>query len=94
MSQEELSKKIECLERRYDAQFRVIFNSIRELINAKPKDLIQVPPKRRRIGFGDYTLLLRVPKGIGIGPPLTGRLLPHHRTYGSRITAVRRELST
>ena len=53
VSNEELSNKIENLERRYDAQFRVVFNSIRELINAKPKELIQVPPKRRGIGFGD-----------------------------------------
>jgi hypothetical protein len=32
LSHEELSKKIEGLERRYDAQFKVVFNSIRELI--------------------------------------------------------------
>ena len=36
---------------RYDAQFKVVFNSIRELISSKPK----TPPAaagRRKIGFG------------------------------------------
>lgn len=50
-SHKELSRKIESLERRYDSQFKVVFNSIKELINAKPKELVQVP-SRRRIGFG------------------------------------------
>jgi hypothetical protein len=45
-----LAQKIEALERKYDSQFRVVFNSIRELITAKPKELVQIPTKKR-IGF-------------------------------------------
>lgn len=48
---QELSQKIDLLERRYNSQFKVVFNSIRELISAKPKDLVRVPQKRT-IGFG------------------------------------------
>ena len=51
VSHRELSQKIESLERRYDAQFKVVFNSIRELIQAKPKELIQIPSSKRKIGF-------------------------------------------
>lgn len=51
-SHQELAQKIAALERRYDAQFKVVFNSIRELIEAKPKELVQVPAKRK-IGFGN-----------------------------------------
>jgi hypothetical protein len=40
----ELARKLNALERKYDAQFRVVFNAIRELM--KPQ-----PPKRRTIGF-------------------------------------------
>ena len=50
-SHRELAQKIDQLEKRYNAQFRVVFNSIRELINAKPKELMHVP-KKRKIGFG------------------------------------------
>jgi hypothetical protein len=41
----ELAKKLAALEKRYDAQFRVVFDAIRELM---------APPPRpgRRIGFG------------------------------------------
>jgi hypothetical protein len=52
VSHRDLSQKIEVLERKYDAQFKVVFDSIRELINAKPKNLIQVPPPKRKLGFG------------------------------------------
>src|SRR5512147_3350783 len=48
-SHRELAQKIATLERRYDAQFKVVFNSIRELINAKPKDVIEVPSKKRPV---------------------------------------------
>ena len=44
-SNEDLSRKLDALERRYDAQFRVVFRAIRELM---------LPPAtkpRRRIGF-------------------------------------------
>jgi hypothetical protein len=42
---EELARKLSALERRYDKQFKLIFDAIREIMT--PKD----PPKRRRIGF-------------------------------------------
>lgn len=48
----ELSERLNKLEKRYDAQFRVVFNSIRELIDTKPK-LIVEPNKRKKIGFGN-----------------------------------------
>lgn len=50
-SHKELSRKIEAIERRYDSQFKVVFNSIKELINANPKEL---PLKlvKKKIGFG------------------------------------------
>ncbi len=48
----ELADKINSLEKRYDAQFKVVFNSIRELIKAKPKDLIEISVPKRKIGFG------------------------------------------
>jgi uncharacterized protein YjcR len=41
----QMAKKLAALEKKYDAQFRVVFDAIRELM-AKP-----VKPKRR-IGFG------------------------------------------
>jgi len=41
----ELARKIEELEEKYDAQFKVVFDAIRELIQAPP-----IPP-RQRIGF-------------------------------------------
>ena len=52
LSHKELSAKLESLERRYDAEFKVVFNSIRELIRAKPKDLPSAPSKKKLIGFG------------------------------------------
>ena len=51
-STQELSKRLDALERKYDAQFKVVFNSIRELIEARPKELPSVPSKKRPIGFG------------------------------------------
>jgi phage regulator Rha-like protein len=50
--QHDLAERINGLERRYDAQFKVVFNSIRELIRAKPKTLVEIVPQKRRIGFG------------------------------------------
>lgn len=52
-SHRELAQKIESLERRYNGQFQVVFNSIRKLIDAQPKELVRVPTTRRKIGFGD-----------------------------------------
>ena len=43
-SHADLAQKLEALEKKYDAQFKVVFDAIRELM-APP-----VPPKRR-IGF-------------------------------------------
>ncbi len=43
-SNEELARELAALERKYDAQFKVVFDAIRELM-APPT------PKRRRIGF-------------------------------------------
>ena len=50
-SHRDLALKIDHLEKRYNAQFKVVFNSIREIINAQPKQLVQVP-RKRKIGFG------------------------------------------
>jgi hypothetical protein len=43
-SHKDLAQKLEELEGKYDAQFKVVFDAIRELM-APPE------PKRRRIGF-------------------------------------------
>jgi hypothetical protein len=43
-SHAQLSRKLNALEKKYDAQFRAVFDAIRELM--KPPE-----PKRRRIGF-------------------------------------------
>ena len=51
-SHRELALKIEELERRYNGQFQVVFNSIRKLIEAKPNELVRVPFPRRKIGSG------------------------------------------
>ena len=48
----ELSIRLDQLERKYDAQFKVVFNSIRELIDKKPPLTIE-PNKKRKIGFGN-----------------------------------------
>lgn len=44
-SHKDLARKLEELERKYDAQFKVVFDAIRELM--APSE----PPLRRRIGF-------------------------------------------
>jgi len=44
-SHADLARKLAALERKYDAQFRVVFDAIRELM-APPE-----PPKKRSIGF-------------------------------------------
>ena len=43
---ERLAARIDVLERKYDGQFAVVFEAIRELMT-RP-----LPPLRRRIGFG------------------------------------------
>ena len=41
----ELARKLEALERKYDRQFKVVFDAIREIMAP------ELPPKRRQIGF-------------------------------------------
>ena len=43
-SNEELARKLAALERKYDAQLKIVFDAIRELMTPPT-------PKRRRIGF-------------------------------------------
>ncbi len=42
----ELARKLEAMERKYDAQFKVVFDAIRQLMAPPPE-----PTRRRRIGF-------------------------------------------
>ncbi len=44
-SHEDLARKLAAMEKKYDGQFKIIFDAIRELMSAPP------PPKRRQIGF-------------------------------------------
>ena len=44
LSVDELSSKIGALERKYDEQFRIVFDAVRRLL--EPSE-----PRRRRIGF-------------------------------------------
>ena len=46
-SHETLAERLQLLERRYDSQFKIVFDAIREIMNPQP------PPAKRRIGFGD-----------------------------------------
>lgn len=48
----ELSERLNQMERKYNAEFKVVFNSIRELIEKKPRLLVD-PPKKHKLGFGD-----------------------------------------
>ncbi len=48
----ELADKINKLEQSYNSQFKVVFNSIQELIKAQPKNVIEIPSKKKQIGFG------------------------------------------
>ena len=43
----DLARKLEALERKYDSQFKVVFDAIRELMTPPPA-------KRRPIGFGSW----------------------------------------
>lgn len=44
-SHADLARKLEALEKKYDAQFKAVFDAIRELMTTPE------PPKKRRIGF-------------------------------------------
>jgi hypothetical protein len=46
-SHADLARKLEALENKYDAQFKVVFDAIRQLMEPPP-----AKPKRGRIGFG------------------------------------------
>jgi hypothetical protein len=45
-SHEDLSEKLQELESRYDYQFKIVFEAIREIMSPT------IPPKIQRIGFG------------------------------------------
>jgi hypothetical protein len=47
-SNTELARKLATLERKYDAQFKIVFDAIRELMT--PPE----PKKKRPIGFGPW----------------------------------------
>ena len=44
LSQEEMARKLSALERRYDHQFKIVFDAIRQIMAP------EIPPKSRRIG--------------------------------------------
>ena len=46
VAHKDLAKKLDALEKKYDQQFRVVFDAIRQMM-VQP-----VPPSKRRIGFG------------------------------------------
>jgi hypothetical protein len=48
VSHTELAGKLAALERKYDAQFKIVFDAIRELMTPP------VPKKKRPIGFGAW----------------------------------------
>ncbi len=47
-SHKDLARKLEALERKYDSQFKVVFDAIRRLMT-------RPDPERRQIGFGETT---------------------------------------
>ena len=49
MSVDELAKKVEALEKKYDEEFGVVFAAIRELM--APPELPEAPTQGRKIGF-------------------------------------------
>jgi hypothetical protein len=57
----DLARKLEALEKRYDAQFKVVFDAIRELMAPEPK--------KRKIGFLVKERAARY--GRAQGPPLS-----------------------
>ena len=42
----DLARKLDALEQKYDAQFKAVFDAIRQLMTPPPE------PSRKRIGFG------------------------------------------
>lgn len=49
-SHADLARKLAALEQKYDAQFKVVFDAIRQLMAPPP-----VPKRRGKIGFGRET---------------------------------------
>ncbi len=47
LSQDNLARKLAALEQRYDHQFKLVFDAIREIMQPKQ------PPRKRQIGFGN-----------------------------------------
>jgi len=43
----DLARKLEEMERKYDSQFKIVFEAIRQLMTPPPE-----PEKKKRIGFG------------------------------------------
>jgi hypothetical protein len=41
----ELARRLDALERKYDRQFKVVFDAIRQIMSPQP------PPRKRQIGF-------------------------------------------
>jgi hypothetical protein len=89
-SNTELSRKLDALEAKYDGQFKIVFEAIRELM---------LPPERvrRRIGFGTGNTLSSGRPGPGSCLDLAGDLqgalegpvdlssnAEHHKRYGRR----------
>lgn len=68
-SNTELARKLDALEKKYDAQFKVVFDAIRELM--KPPE-----PQRRKIGFQVKEGLVRYGRGV---PPRNSPLPPQGR---------------
>ena len=50
-SNKELAKRLDDLEKKYDSQFKVVFDAIRELMTPPDPPPAPLPPKPRRIGF-------------------------------------------
>jgi len=50
-SNKELAKRLDDLEKKYDSQFKVVFDAIRELMTPPDPPPTPEPPKPRRIGF-------------------------------------------
>jgi len=63
-----LARKLEALEKKYDAQFKVVFDVIRQLMT--PPE-----PKRRKIGF---LVKEKAAKYSIVGPPMLDFIQPEH----------------
>ena len=94
-SNSELANRLNHLEQRYDSQFKVVFDAIRQLMS----ETTQVPPKRR-IGFENYCspdFLKRARRNeidkverknpvVGTSASTNGRLEPSTRNTKTMVT--------